>query len=115
MQDCFRQHPDVYGAELEDDENEPRPGDAASPVTLEPSGSEGSSPPSLADMDSPDVKAEKVSGSTPDRPEVVQGKRERAQAATQQVAAEHGITSESSEMVPKAWHDSTADSSKGEK
>lgn len=23
MQDCFRQHPDVYGAELEDDEEAP--------------------------------------------------------------------------------------------
>lgn len=29
MQDCFRQHPDVYGAELEDDEPE---GDASVPV-----------------------------------------------------------------------------------
>lgn len=29
MQDCFRQHPDVYGAELEDDEPE---GDAPAPV-----------------------------------------------------------------------------------
>lgn len=31
MQDCFRQHPDVYGAELEDDELEgdiPAPGPA---------------------------------------------------------------------------------------
>ncbi|KAJ5176536.1 Mitochondrial intermembrane space import and assembly protein 40 [Penicillium canariense] len=30
MQDCFRQHPDVYGAELEDDEAE---GDAPAPAT----------------------------------------------------------------------------------
>jgi intermembrane space import and assembly protein 40 len=29
MQDCFRQHPDVYGAELEDDEPE---ADASAPV-----------------------------------------------------------------------------------
>ena len=32
MQDCFRQHPDVYGAELEDDEPE---GDIPAPVPAE--------------------------------------------------------------------------------
>jgi intermembrane space import and assembly protein 40 len=43
MQDCFRQHPDVYGAELEDDEPEtdaPAPvpaaeGDAAAPTNVQ--------------------------------------------------------------------------------
>lgn len=32
MQDCFRQHPDVYGAELEDDEPE---GDAPAPAAAD--------------------------------------------------------------------------------
>jgi intermembrane space import and assembly protein 40 len=51
MQDCFRQHPDVYGAELEDDEPEadaPAPvpaaeGDAASPADVQAQLAEGDS------------------------------------------------------------------------
>lgn len=46
MQDCFRQHPDVYGAELEDDELE---GDIPAPVPAEAEGDA-------------DVKAEPVEG-----------------------------------------------------
>ncbi|KAJ5105064.1 hypothetical protein NUU61_002411 [Penicillium alfredii] len=33
MQDCFRQHPDVYGAELEDDEPEGAPASSEQPAT----------------------------------------------------------------------------------
>jgi intermembrane space import and assembly protein 40 len=51
MQDCFRQHPDVYGAELEDDEPEadaPAPvpaaeGDTASPAAVQAELSEADS------------------------------------------------------------------------
>ena len=108
MQDCFREHPDVYGAELEDEESEPSPGDAASPVGVEPSSSEGSSPPSLANMPS-HGEGEKVTEHKPhhepDHPEAVQAKRDRSVAAKEQVASQHETTSESDDLMPKAWHD----------
>lgn len=122
MQDCFRQHPEIYGAELEDTEGEPgepQPGDAATPVSNEGQDSEGSSPPSLANIESqsPHGRGEKVSDVKPhlepDHPDVVQGKQERAEAAKAQVQADHGHPiSESKDAVPKAWHDSRDTTSK---
>ncbi|KAJ5698363.1 Mitochondrial intermembrane space import and assembly protein 40 [Penicillium macrosclerotiorum] len=49
MQDCFRQHPDVYGAELEDDEVE---GGAPAPADQTPAATEGDSlPPAPTDAE----------------------------------------------------------------
>lgn len=105
MQNCFREHPDIYGAELDDEEEgEAVPGDGARLVGEEPRGAEDSSSPSLANMDGSHGRGEKVSDNP--EPDAVQGKKERSEAATQQVHSDHGITSESDEMVPKAWHDS---------
>ncbi|OJJ07064.1 hypothetical protein ASPVEDRAFT_355367 [Aspergillus versicolor CBS 583.65] len=76
MQDCFRQHPDVYGAELEDDD-EPsvEPNAEQPPVTqAEPS-------------------------ATPDE------KRELAKQARDEVKSV-GEVAESDEVIPKAWHES---------
>lgn len=109
MQDCFREHPDVYGAELEDTEGEPpQLGDEQAPTAPETSQPEGAPAPSLANMESGKGAkvAEQNANREADRPDVVAGKRERAQAATQQVKSDHQPTSESEEMVPKAWHDS---------
>jgi len=105
MQNCFREHPEMYGAELEDEE-------APSSETSNEQPVPASSPaPSLADMESPHGRGEKVSDHTnasPDPANVVSGKRERALAATQQVKQDHDAVSESESAVPKAWHDSTA-------
>jgi mitochondrial intermembrane space import and assembly protein 40 len=35
MQECFREHPDIYGAELEGDEEEEEGGDRSGPVDKE--------------------------------------------------------------------------------
>ena len=86
MQDCFREHPDVYGAELEDDEA-PQDG-AEAPV-------EGQAVPEGAE------KVSKPQGRDSD--EVVAGKQERSSQAAQQVKQTEAL-SESDELVPKAWH-----------
>ena len=91
MQDCFREHPDIYGAELEDDSDEgisPEDTEAATSLTTAPLESE-----------SPITSLPKA------REDETQ---HRAQAAKAQVEAEHGEpTSESDAMVPKAAHDAT--------
>ncbi|GAB7337328.1 hypothetical protein MBLNU457_g2685t1 [Dothideomycetes sp. NU457] len=127
MQDCFRQHPDVYGAELDDDEetaatgepapalaDESSPGLSASPAGVEPSAAHASAPPAQSNMHTAADKGEKVSDRRDD-PASIQGKQERSQAATQQVKSQHDITSESDQMVPKAAHDATGETSKGSK
>lgn len=89
MQDCFRENPEIYGSELDEEEVE---GELLAP--------EGEERAPVA------ARGEKVSDG-PDHPTEVQGKRERAQAAAEQVKTQHGEpTSETEEAVPKAWHDS---------
>jgi len=127
MQDCFRQHPDVYGAELDDDEDPAAPGEpapaladesspglSASPTGVEPSASHASAPPAQSNMQTSVGRGEKVSDRRDD-PASIKGKQERSQAATQQVNSQHDITSESDQMVPKAAHDATGEVSKGSK
>lgn len=80
MQDCFRRYPEVYGAELEDDEVE---GDAPVPEQAPPA-------------------AEIDASSSPDE------KRARAKEANAQVKAntiEKGEHAEAEALVPKAAHD----------
>lgn len=76
MQDCFRQYPDVYGAELEDDD--------------EPSVDPNAEQP-------PATQAEP--SATPDE------KRELAKQARDEVKSV-GEVAESDEVIPKAWHES---------
>jgi len=89
MQDCFREHPDVYGAELEDDEA-PQEGVEAP--------AEGQAAPPQHEAGE---KVSKPQGS--DSAEVVAGKQERASQAAQQMKQTDAL-SESDEVVPKAWH-----------
>ncbi|KAL4876590.1 hypothetical protein BJY04DRAFT_231497 [Aspergillus karnatakaensis] len=86
MQDCFRAHPDVYGAELEDDDEAPAP-----------AGAPGSEQPLAAEVDAAVPPAEK---------------HEHAIEARDQVksaVAEHGERAETDEVIPKAWHESEAE------
>ncbi|KAI5195051.1 hypothetical protein AUEXF2481DRAFT_37184 [Aureobasidium subglaciale EXF-2481] len=98
MQNCFREHPDIYGAELDDDvEDEARAQDAAD----QPGQSSQPSQPEA----NPD--AEKVAHKEADHPDAIQAKRERSSAASEQVKRDHSPTSESDSLVPKAAHDAT--------
>lgn len=87
MQDCFRAHPDVYGAELEEDEEAegaPAPATGAAPSGQEPSATE---------LDA---------SSHPDE------KRARAKGVRDQVkveVAEKGEHPEADALLPKASHD----------
>ena len=108
MQNCFREHPDVYGAELDDDEapegEEALGSEAATSSGVDPS--PASSPASSsASSPAPKTRGEKIADG-PAHAGEAQGKTERAQAARGQVKADHEAVSESEEMVPKAWHDS---------
>lgn len=87
MQDCFRAHPDVYGAELEEDEEAegaPAPGADAAPSDQQPS---------AAELDA---------SSHPDE------KRARAKEVRDRVkaeVAEKGEHPEADTLLPKASHD----------
>ena len=83
MQDCFRQHPDVYGAELEDDEEAPPAEDAAkSNEALAAAEIDASSHPEEKRSQAKEVKSQM-----------------RASADTT------GEQAEGEELIPKAWHD----------
>lgn len=98
MQDCFRAHPDVYGSELEDDEDDAN-------VPAAPAGDDQGKP------DEP-VRATQVdAASHPDE------KRSRAKEVKSQIAESPDLQTEqpeSDELIPKAWHD-TEDKNTGTK
>ena len=104
MQNCFRDHPDVYGAELEDDEAPPQEGihDDSVPVEID-----GAPAPQPARTESPSSRDEKTSEIKPSQDEGSErvAVRDHVQAATEQVRRDHDIVSETDEAVPKAWHD----------
>ena len=110
MQDCFRQHPDIYGSELDEaeDEDDLAPiNDAASPShfpapapPLDPAAGSLTAAATSATPQSRPLP----SSSSPDPPAA--SDTERARAAKKQVERDHGdAADESHEMVPKAAHD----------
>ncbi|KAL8728787.1 MAG: hypothetical protein Q9166_005165 [cf. Caloplaca sp. 2 TL-2023] len=116
MQDCFREHPDIYGGELEEDEVEKEA------LAQEGGGSkEGLERPMQQDQDDSSVAATSAANATPtegskERPQVrdreqedqsEETKMKRAKEATAQVKRDHSPLSESDELVPKAAHDAT--------
>lgn len=83
MQDCFRAHPDVYGAELEDDDAPPEN-------------------PAVPSNEEVSAAIEADAASHPDE------KHARAKEVKNQVAsaaAKEDEQAESEELIPKAWHD----------
>lgn len=112
MQDCFRQHPDIYGAELEDDGDETAPEESATP-TSPSSTADGQSRPPNATSGAPESQSAlapaQSSSPDPSSPTSPESVPKRAKAAAEQVQKEHGEpTSESDELVPKAAHDATS-------
>lgn len=109
MQNCFREHPEEYGAELDEDEAAAAEmGDGQErPVGSEPTPVAGSA--ALRTDDETSRHGEKVvdlKNATRDPEPIVEGKQSRAQAATEQVKQQHEPMSETEDAVPKAWHDS---------
>ena len=102
MQECFREHPEIYGSELEDDEA-PQEGELALGQEGGYEGQAVSSPAHAAG--SPHDGGEKVAKPYgQDSSEVVDAKREKATQAAEQVKRDSAPVSESETMVPKAWH-----------
>lgn len=107
MQDCFREHRDIYGAEIDDDEEPTNADDQAAmtetgvslvsnnvdakerPVDAEPSIAAG-----VAPQTGPDPKARDSVSQT-----------HRVKSATAQVKHDHPAHQEDQTLVPKAWHD----------
>ena len=105
MQDCFREHPDVYGGELEEDV-EGIEGDAGAEVGVE---GEGGGLPAAATKATDEGGPAPATATTPEK-DGDEGKdaTQRAKRATEQVRSEHSDTpSESEELVPKAAFDAT--------
>lgn len=89
MQDCFRLHPDVYGAEIDDDEEASAP---AAPV----SDDAATTPQSTA-------SAAEIDASS--HPEEKRARAKETVAETKNAAAAQPELPESDELLPKAWHD----------
>ena len=105
MQDCFRQHPDIYGAELDDDDMAADEHDDSIPLAAAAAPSSESA--SQTDASSPPIiRAEKVTDNKPHHKpspkHELEAKRERAWVVTKQVKGEHEPQSESDEVVPRA-------------
>ncbi|KAM0797335.1 hypothetical protein BDR22DRAFT_863971 [Usnea florida] len=106
MQDCFREHPDIYGAELEEDDDAPPDDQDALPPT-DPTTTTIPASATSAIPDSQPPPPSTANPSTP--PPATSSDTDRARAAKQQVERDHGASmSESEEVVPKAAHDATA-------
>ncbi|KIW02241.1 uncharacterized protein PV09_06394 [Verruconis gallopava] len=107
MQDCFRAHPDIYGAELEDDEEEDAPGEEdVAPALARDASAEASG--------SSDAVTSPISTETAQ--ENAEGNADKAanKAIRPEVSAKVEPISESADLVPKAAHDAT-DASSGSK
>ncbi|KAL8749178.1 MAG: hypothetical protein Q9199_007844 [Rusavskia elegans] len=116
MQDCFREYPEIYGGELEDDEVEK----AIQGQEEEKDGLEMPVHQSQTDAN-PAASAVNATTATPTgqsaeqaRPQAreqsdqsEEAKRKRAKEATAQVQKEHPPLDESDHLVPKAAHDAT--------
>ncbi|OJJ72383.1 hypothetical protein ASPBRDRAFT_175422 [Aspergillus brasiliensis CBS 101740] len=87
MQDCFRLHPDVYGAELEDDEEA-----GAAPAAAAPEAG-----------DEQPVTAAQIDAAS--HPEEKRAHAQEINAQTKQELAEKGELAEAETLVPKAAHD----------
>lgn len=86
MQDCFRAHPDVYGAELEDDEPSDNPSAPSNDEVAAAAQVDASS--SSSHPDDKHTRAKEV-------------KTEVATASEQQGEQQ----TEGDQLIPKAWHD----------
>lgn len=83
MQNCFREHPEIYGSEMDEEEvdaqieAEKQPESQPAPVGTTQTSEESAQPEN----------------------------RQRAKAATEQAKSNNARPDETDEMVPKAWHD----------
>lgn len=109
MQDCFRRYPEVYGAELEDDEDDVTADEGQTAMA-----SNASAEPTPA-APRPEKVADHKPLDDPSPEHELQARKERAKVAAEQVKKEHEPESESDSVIPKAWHDTESANEKGKK
>lgn len=103
MQDCFREHPDVYGSELEEDEVEDELAEGGGEVAVA----------SDMPLEATSQKMEEGTGAASEAetgPSRVEEIASRAKAVTETVKDRlvGDSTSEEDALVPKAAHDATS-------
>ncbi|GFF43359.1 mitochondrial intermembrane space import and assembly protein 40 [Aspergillus udagawae] len=94
MQECFRRYPDVYGAELEDDEEADAAAATAAGV------SEPSEQPASPAVSTPAAEIDASS-----HPEEKRARAKDVHAQVKSEVAEKAEQAESEDLIPKAWHD----------
>lgn len=90
MQDCFRQYPEIYGSELEDDDAPEQQQQQQQLQGEHPSTGEVAT---AAQIDAASHPNEKHS------------RAKQAKADVSSATAREGEQAESDELIPKAWHD----------
>ncbi|KAH7355156.1 hypothetical protein BKA65DRAFT_497782 [Rhexocercosporidium sp. MPI-PUGE-AT-0058] len=111
MQDCFRLHPEMYGSELEDDEDEVEE-ELRARESAVASGDEASNPDTeqiqqVSDKVTPQATAEKKPAQPAEEKNVVEEPHKDTSKATAESVAKSQPGDEGGELVPKASHDAT--------
>jgi intermembrane space import and assembly protein 40 len=102
MQDCFRQHPEMYGSELEDDDEE-----VEEELRAREAAPAGDAPPQPTADPVPEVAKEAAPGpAKPAQKAPAEDPHRDSTATTAQNAQKSG--DEGGELVPKAAHDATS-------
>ncbi|MCJ1312112.1 Oxidoreductase [Agyrium rufum] len=116
MQTCFRAHPDVYGAELdEDEEAAENPDSQSAGLSSDGQPISTSAAVDVTSSETPNEYSQSATSATSLNSEESTSSKsptggsatERANQAKEQVDSDHGIQSETDELVPKAAHDAS--------
>jgi len=105
MQNCFREYPEIYGAELQEEDEDALGEDSEGLAPVEATNATASETSSSTESTSekPEKVADSASSTSPEKHE----RQERAKAATEQVNRDHEPepVSEAADAIPKEWHD----------
>ncbi|KAL5330068.1 hypothetical protein ACEPPN_003592 [Leptodophora sp. 'Broadleaf-Isolate-01'] len=111
MQDCFRLHPEMYGSELQDDEDEVeeelRARESAAASGDEPSDSTSERTQKVSDKPTPKATEDKEPAPVVEEEKTVEEPHHDTSKATTENVAKPQSGDEGSELVPKASQDAT--------
>lgn len=117
MQDCFRLHPEMYGSELEDDEDEgedellPREDASSAKTEAEPSVPPATpatpAAPVVTPPSEPEPAEQTISGETPSEKQPEKPSNAQADEDVQSSIDTPANNDKDDELIPKAAHDAT--------
>jgi intermembrane space import and assembly protein 40 len=105
MQDCFREHPEMYGSELQDDEDE-----LEEEVRGEMAARDGE--PSSQDADAPSSPRKDTSGLLSSQPQRTPKKEASTNTPTTSIPETKNNGDEGGALIPKDLHDGSSSPSK---